>query len=61
MKSCQKFLKSSLFFQFMTSLEQSGNWVPGAESVKLAFSLNPRLYFKKSESKTKNSLTALMQ
>ena len=37
MTSCQKIAKSLPFFQFTANLEQSGSWVPDAQSVKVLF------------------------
>ena len=46
-----------VFFQFMANLEQSGNQIPKAESVKLIFSLIVTVYLTKTEIRTKNSQT----
>ena len=48
-----------VFFQFMVNLEQSGNQIPKAESVKLIFSLIVTVYLTKTEIRTKNSQTQL--
>ena len=48
-----------VFFQFMVNLEQSGNQIPKAESVKLIFSLIVTVYLTKTENRTKNSQTQL--
>ena len=48
-------------FQFTANLEQSGNQIPDAESVKLIFSLKVTFYLVKTENRTKNSLTQLSQ
>ena len=50
-----------VFFQFMVNLEQSGNQIPKAESVKLIFSLIVTVYLTKTEIRTKNSQTQLSQ
>ena len=47
------------FFQFMTNLEQSGNWIPDLQSVKITFSLIATFYLTKTENRTKKSLTQL--
>ena len=43
----------------MVNLEQSGNQIPKAESVKLIFSLIVTVYLTKTEIRTKNSQTQL--
>ena len=48
-----------VFFQFMVNLEQSGNQIPKAESVKLIFSLIVTVYLTKTGIRTKNSQTQL--
>ena len=61
MTSCQKIVTLLSFFQFMSSLEQSGSWIPDADSVKLIFSLIVTFYITKTENRTKKSLTKLSQ
>ena len=47
------------FFRFMTNLEQSGNRIPDASAIKLAFSLIVTFYLIKTKNRTKNSLTQI--
>ena len=58
--SCQKIVTSLSFFQFMVNLEQSGNRIPHAQSVKLTFSLIVTFYLTKVENRTKKFLTQLL-
>ena len=58
--SCQKIVTSLSFFQFMVNLEQSGNRIPHAQSVKLTFSLIVTFYLTKAENRTKKFLTQLL-
>ena len=44
------------FFLFMANLQASGNWIPGAWSIKLTFSLTITSYFTQPEKRTKKSL-----
>ena len=48
-----------LFFQLMANLEQSGSQIPEVGSLKLTLSLLVIFYLKKTENKTKKSLTQL--
>ena len=59
MTSCRKIVTSLSSFQFMANLEQSGGWIPDAESTKLIFSLIVTFYLTKTENRTKKSLTQL--
>ena len=59
MTSCQQILKSLLFFRFMANLEQFGNWIPDAWSIKLIFSLTVTFYFTKTENRPKKSQAQL--
>ena len=43
----------------MANLEQSGSRIPGAQSIKLTFSLRVTFYFTKAKNRTKKSITAL--
>ena len=57
--SCQQNMTLFTFFQFMADLEQSGNQIPDAWSVKLIFSLAVTLYLTKTANRTKKSVTQL--
>ena len=57
--SCQKIVKSLLFFQFMANLGQSGSQIPDEQSVKFIFSLTVTFYLTKTENRTKKPLTQL--
>ena len=46
-------------FRFIANLEQSGSWIPYAQSVKPIFALKVTFYFIKAENRTKKSLTQL--
>ena len=46
-------------FPISTNLEQSGNRIPNAQSLKLIFSLIVTFYLTKTENGTKKSLTQL--
>ena len=37
--SCRENVTSLLFFEFLTNLEQSGDWIPDKESAKVMFSV----------------------
>ena len=47
------------FSNLVPNLEESGSWIPNAWSIKLTVSLKTIFYFKKTENRTKNSLTQL--
>ena len=49
-------MTSLSFFGFMANLEQAGNWIPDAWSVKLLFSLKVTFHLTKTENRTKKSL-----
>ena len=53
MKSWWQIVTSLSFFGFLANLEQSGSWIPDAESVKLTFSLTVTFYVTKTENRTK--------
>ena len=59
MTSCWKIMTSLPFFQFTINLEQSGSWILDAYSVKLIFPLKITFYLRKTENRTKKSLTQL--
>ena len=59
MMSCQKIVTSLLFFKFTANLEQSGYWIPDAQSVKPDISLIVTFYLTKTENRTKKSLKQL--
>ena len=52
-----KLWRHLLFFQFTTNLVQSGSRIPDAQSVKIIFSLIVAFYLRKTENRTKKSLT----
>ena len=56
---CRQIAMSLSFFQFMTSLEQSGSLILNAVFVKLTFSLTVNFYISKNENNTRKSLTQL--
>ena len=55
--SCQQIVTSLSLFQFMANLEQSGNQILNAWSVKFTFSLTVTFYLTKSENITKTQLS----
>ena len=59
MISCRENLMSLSLPLFMANLEKSGNRIPGAESVKLTFSLEVTFYLTKTANRIQKSLTEL--
>ena len=54
-----KIVTSLSFFGFLANLEQSGGRIPGTESAKVMFSVIVTFCLKKTENRTKTSLTQL--
>ena len=59
MTSYCKIVKPLSFFQFTANLDQSGNRIPDAQSVKLILPLIVTFYLTKTENRTKKSLKRL--
>ena len=59
MMLCRKIMTPFAFFQLMANLEQFGSQIPEVGSLKLTLSLLVIFYLKKTENKTKKSLTQL--
>ena len=59
MTACRKIMTSLPFFQFLANLEQSGSRIPDVQSIKIIFSLIVTFCPKKTEIRTKISLTKL--
>ena len=57
MTSCGKIVTSLPFLQFKANLEKSRSQIPNVQSVKLIFSLMVPFYLKKTENRSKKSLT----
>ena len=55
--SCREIVTPLSFFQFMANFEQSGSRIPDVQHVKLIFSLIATFYLRKTENRTKKSLT----
>ena len=54
MASSQQTVRSLSFFRFMVNLEQSENWIPDAQPVKVILSLTVTFYLTKTENRLKN-------
>ena len=57
--SFRKIVTSLSFFKFLANLEQSGGWIPDAESAKVMFSIIVTFFLTKTENRTKKYLTQL--
>ena len=57
--SCRNIVTSLSFFEFLANLEQSGGRIPNTESAKVIFSIIVTFCLKKTENRTKASLTQL--
>ena len=56
MTSYRQIVTTLLFFQFLADLEQFGNRIPDAQSVKLTFLLTVTFYLTNNEKELKNLL-----
>ena len=59
MAPCRQIVTLFSFFQFLVKLQPSGGQIPDAWPIKLKFLLTITFYLKKTENRTKNSLTQL--
>ena len=59
MASSQQTVRSLSFFRFMVNLEQSENWIPDAQPVKVILPLTVTFYLTKTENRLKISNTVL--
>ena len=56
---CREIVTSLSFFGILVNLEQSGGWIPNTESAKVMFLLIVSFCPKKTENRSKKSLTQL--